>query len=806
MFGKRPGGQSAPQLAPKKATAPDSFAPAGAPAAPAAPPPPPAATAEPVRRSDEYYQTKSLIFGALIEAIDLSQLSKLDAENAREEIRDIVNEIIAIKNVVMSISEQEDLLEDICNDVLGYGPLEPLLARDDIADIMVNGATRTFIEVSGKIQLTNVRFRDNAQLMNICQRIVSQVGRRVDEASPICDARLLDGSRVNVIAPPLAIDGPALTIRKFKKDKLTLDQLCRFGSISPEGSEILKIIGRVRCNVLISGGTGSGKTTLLNCLTNYIDLDERVITCEDAAELQLQQPHVVRLETRPPNLEGQGAVTMRDLVKNCLRMRPERIIVGEVRGPEAFDLLQAMNTGHDGSMGTLHANSPREALSRLEFDDHHGRLCAAAAHDPRDDRLVGRRYRPGRPPARRLPPHHPYHRGDGSRRRRGHHPGPVPLRHRRRGRQRQAEGAASLHGHRPSALLGSRALFRRGRTPCRRPRRLGGARMTAFDLRAILIVVLCVVSVAGGFYVFVFPYLSGEALAEKRHAQITNGAGGRRAGAERVIDSATRRKQVTESLKELEQRHAEKKKISLETRIAQSGLDLTRTNFIAASAGSALAVTVLLFLITGSPLLSVAGVVIGGWGLPNFVLKFVTNRRLKKFGIEFPNAIDVIIRGVKAGLPLNDCVRIIASEASEPVRSEFRQIVEAQTLGLTITEAIERLPQRIPTPEANFFAIVIAIQQKSGGNLAEALSNLSRVLRERKKMRDKVKAISSEAKASAMIIGALPIIVALLVYLTSPHYIELLWTTDTGRVVLAICAGVMTLGCFIMQKMIAFDI
>jgi pilus assembly protein CpaF len=318
------------------------------------------------RRSDEYYVTKSMIFGALIEAIDLSQLARLDPENAREEIRDIVNEIISIKNVVMSISEQEELLEDICNDVLGYGPLEPLLARDDIADIMVNGATKTYIEVAGKIQLTNIRFRDNAQLMNICQRIVSQVGRRVDESSPICDARLADGSRVNVIGPPLAIDGPALTIRKFKRDKLTLDQLMRFGTISPEGAEILKIIGRVRCNVLISGGTGSGKTTLLNCMTNYIEVDERVITCEDAAELQLQQPHVVRLETRPPNLEGSGAVTMRDLVKNCLRMRPERIIVGEVRGPEAFDLLQAMNTGHDGSMGTLHANSPREALSRLE--------------------------------------------------------------------------------------------------------------------------------------------------------------------------------------------------------------------------------------------------------------------------------------------------------------------------------------------------------------------------------------------------------------------------------------------------------
>jgi pilus assembly protein CpaF len=338
---------------------------AGLPAIQSAQPPQPAPAPEP-QRSDDYYVTKSMIFGALVEAIDLSQLSRLDAENAREEIRDIVHEIVTIKNVAMSIGEQEDLIDDICNDVLGYGPLEPLLGRDDIADIMVNGATRTFIEVGGKIQLTNIRFRDNAQLMNICQRIVSQVGRRVDEASPICDARLTDGSRVNVIAPPLAIDGPVLTIRKFRKDKPTLDQLIHFGAISPEGGEILKIIGRVRCNVLISGGTGSGKTTLLNCMTNYIDHDERVITCEDAAELQLQQPHVVRLETRPPNLEGSGAITMRDLVKNCLRMRPERIIVGEVRGPEAFDLLQAMNTGHDGSMGTLHANSPREALGRLE--------------------------------------------------------------------------------------------------------------------------------------------------------------------------------------------------------------------------------------------------------------------------------------------------------------------------------------------------------------------------------------------------------------------------------------------------------
>ncbi len=371
-FGKRGSFGSAQE---KPAAAPAArvveAAPVVAPAAKPAPAPaarsaPPAPEVQERRKSDSYYDTKSSIFSALIETIDLSQLAKLDIETAREEIRDIVGDIISLKAVVMSISEQEELLDDICNDVLGYGPLEPLLARDDIADIMVNGANATFIEVGGKMVKTGVRFRDNVQLMNICQRIVSQIGRRVDEASPICDARLPDGSRVNVIAPPLAIDGPTLTIRKFKKDKLTLPQLVKFGSITPEGATILEIIGRCRCNVLISGGTGSGKTTLLNCLTAYIEPTERVITCEDAAELQVQQPHVVRLETRPPNLEGEGQVTMRDLVKNCLRMRPERIIVGEVRGPEAFDLLQAMNTGHDGSMGTLHANTPREAISRIE--------------------------------------------------------------------------------------------------------------------------------------------------------------------------------------------------------------------------------------------------------------------------------------------------------------------------------------------------------------------------------------------------------------------------------------------------------
>ncbi|MFT6083672.1 MAG: pilus assembly protein CpaF [Dasania sp.] len=309
---------------------------------------------------------KNDIYATVISAIDVQSLTEKDNVRARTEIKNIILEVIEIKNLSLSKEAQGDIITSICDDILGLGPLEPLLQRDDIADIMVNGAYNTYIETEGKIEKTNIKFTDNTQLLNICQRIMLQVGRRVDEASPIADARLLDGSRVNVIAPPLSLDGPTLTIRKFKKDKLKLQDLVNFKAISPEGARLLEIIGHIRCNVVISGGTGSGKTTLLNCLTASIDKNERIITCEDSAELQLQQPHVVRLETRPANIEGRGEITMRDLVKNCLRMRPERIIVGEVRGVEAFDLLQAMNTGHDGSMGTLHANTPREALSRLE--------------------------------------------------------------------------------------------------------------------------------------------------------------------------------------------------------------------------------------------------------------------------------------------------------------------------------------------------------------------------------------------------------------------------------------------------------
>ena len=311
-------------------------------------------------------RTKAVVQPLLMDRIDMTEAGEMPRAELSQEVSDVISEILLEQKIQLNLLEQRDLVTMLLNDMLGFGPLEVLLADETVTDIMVNGPDQVFIEKSGKLVLSEVTFRDNRHVMHIASRIVSGVGRRVDESSPLCDARLPDGSRVNIIIPPLAIDGPSISIRKFSKKKITLDVMQRQDNLSPEMATVLKIASRSRLNILISGGTGSGKTTLLNALSRMIDAGERIVTIEDAAELQLQQPHVVRLETRPPNLEGEGEITQRDLVKNTLRMRPDRIILGEIRAGEALDMLQAMNTGHDGSLGTIHANRPREALTRLE--------------------------------------------------------------------------------------------------------------------------------------------------------------------------------------------------------------------------------------------------------------------------------------------------------------------------------------------------------------------------------------------------------------------------------------------------------
>jgi len=309
---------------------------------------------------------KQLINERLLTVLDLSLIDTVESDKARKEIREISERLLAEESAPLSRKQRQLIVDRIEDEVMGLGPLEPLLADPTISDILVNGFDTIYIERRGKLEATNARFTDHAHLLNTIDRIVSAVGRRIDESSPMVDARLADGSRVNAIIPPLAIDGASMSIRRFGVDLLGMDNLIEMQTLTAEVAEVLQAIVKARLNVVVSGGTGSGKTTMLNILSGYIPEDERIVTIEDSAELQLRQPHVVRLETRPPNIESKGEVTSRDLVKNSLRMRPERVIVGEVRGAEALDMLQAMNTGHDGSLTTIHANSPRDALGRIE--------------------------------------------------------------------------------------------------------------------------------------------------------------------------------------------------------------------------------------------------------------------------------------------------------------------------------------------------------------------------------------------------------------------------------------------------------
>ena len=324
-----------------------------------------ALSTNPVTRTD-FAAVKTAIHRRLIQKLNLERLTEANREAVRREVSQILETLVVGESTPMNLQERERLSQEVLDEVFGLGPLEPLLADPAVSDILVNTYKRVYIERRGILELTTIQFRDDAHLMGIIDRIVSAIGRRVDESSPMVDARLADGSRVNVIVPPLSVDGPCLSIRRFGRDRLTSEDLITKNTLTAPMLELLQGCVKARLNMLISGGTGAGKTTLLNVLSSYISERERIVTVEDAAELQLHQDHVVRLETRPPNIEGKGAVQQRQLVINCLRMRPDRIIVGEVRGEEALDMLQAMNTGHDGSLTTIHANTPRDALGRLE--------------------------------------------------------------------------------------------------------------------------------------------------------------------------------------------------------------------------------------------------------------------------------------------------------------------------------------------------------------------------------------------------------------------------------------------------------
>jgi pilus assembly protein CpaF len=394
-------------------------------------------------------ELKRQIHSKLVERLDFTRVKDLSSDAMRRDIRRVIEHLCDTENPLLNRIEREKLIEEVLDETLGFGPLEILLKDPTISDILVNGPHKCYVERRGKLEKTDVKFRDNDHLLQIIDRIVSKIGRRVDETSPMVDARLPDGSRVNAVIPPIALDGPSLSIRRFGANPLKLEDLLNYKAFTPEMAMLMEACIKARLNVLISGGTGCGKTTLLNTLSSFIPGDERVVTIEDAAELQLQQDHVVRLETRPPNIEGKGQVSTRDCVRNALRMRPERIIIGEVRGSEALDMLQAMNTGHGGSLATLHANTPRE--------DHDGRVRAPGEGHAAADQLGHRPDHPGQPAPGRSAKDHPHHGSDEHGAGHHHHAGSVPVQAARdrpeRPRVRPVRGhRGAAHVHQPARV------------------------------------------------------------------------------------------------------------------------------------------------------------------------------------------------------------------------------------------------------------------------------------------------------------------------------------------------------------------
>ena len=599
-------------------------------------------------------QVKAQVMPLLMQRIDISVASALGPEELRIQIAEIVEEIIVDLKIQLNASELKSIVRLLVDDMVGLGPLEPLLKEEAVTDIMVNGPRQVYVERKGKVELTDVQFRDDAHVLHVATRIVTEVGRRVDESTPLVDARLKDGSRVNIIIPPLAIDGPTISIRKFSKKEITLDVMARQHNISADMATVLKIAGRARLNILISGGTGSGKTTLLNAMSRMIDHGERTVTIEDAAELQLQQPHVVRLETRPANIEGEGEITMRHLVKNALRMRPDRIILGEIRGEEAIDMLQAMNTGHDGSMGTIHSNTPRDALTRLE------NMVAMSGF-----KLPAEAVREQIQSAIHLI---------------------IQISRQRDGKRRitQVTEITGMEGE----VVTTQDLFKfiyegetsdgsvAGRFDCSNLRPHFMPRAEYFGLGAaadggdgvsldlIIVGAIFVGSVALviGLSLFV---LTVVLRMQHKHRKRLARVGRRRMSGRLDIEDArsmlVRQKQESNLVVKLTEALARVIPLLDTTRLRanfrRAALEWSVGTFVAVSLGVGGVFAVLLMLAAGKPIYMtlLPGLLSGMFAVDRFV-KFRGGRRANRFMKQLPDALDTIIRGIRSGLPVIECI------------------------------------------------------------------------------------------------------------------------------------------------------
>jgi pilus assembly protein CpaF len=725
--------------------------------------------------------------------IDPTSAAALPQDTLMPEVERLVAEIADERRIGLSGREQREVATELVDDMLGLGPLAPLLEDDSVTDIMVNGPYRVFVERRGKVALSTARFRDNGHLAGIAQRIASAVGRRIDGSSPMVDARLADGSRVNIVFPPPALQGPCLSIRKFAKRKLDFAQMVRNGSVSPAMAKVLEIAARARLNVVVSGGMGSGKTTMPNALSRLIDPSERIVTVEDAAELQLQQPHVVSLETRPPNLEGRGEVTQRDLVKNALRMRPDRIILGECRGAEAFDMLQAMNTGHDGSMSTIHANNTRDAVTRIENMVLMGQT-SLPARDPAPDRRHRGPHRPGGAHARRRAARDA---GDGGRRAGGRGRGParrLPVDIRRRGHGRQAPRHIPDERRAPGLPAAPR-LFRPG------PRLDLGARGTdpmspgaalALLPLALGLAVAAALALRGG---------SGGARGRRLSARLAGAAQGRampgRQGAARPV------------LRRLRQPRAARPVLSLDWHVAALfGWMPERLHQYPAPPAVLVALMALLALPAGAYPASAFGP--WGWvaapvlwiGAARGLFGMIHSRRAEAMYRQLPDALATVVRSVRAGIPVSQALRTVGTEMPDPTGAEFRGLADQLAIGIGIDQALLGLARRSGLPEYGFFRVALTLQGSAGGNLTETLENLADTVRKRVAICARGVALASQARASAYIQAMVPVITGLALLVIDPGYVALLVEGPRGQTILAIAVILLLTGLGTMKLII----
>ena len=767
-----------------------------------------------VAASAEVREIRARIHRELLDRLNLASLGQRNRAEGEREVASLVRNMLEAESVPLNFEEREIIVEQINDEIFGLGPLEPLLKDDSVSDILVNGAGRVFVERNGKLHPTEVSFKDDQHLLQVIDRIVSAVGRRIDDASPMVDARLEDGSRVNAIIPPLALDGPHVSIRKFRRDVLSAEELLANGSLTEPILEFMQAAVRARLNILISGGTGSGKTTFLNVLS---ERDSRRRAHRHHRGLgRASAPPAPRGTPGDPAAQhrGRGRGDQRVLVLNSLRMRPDRIIVGEVRSAEALDMLQAMNTGHDGSMTTLHANSPRDALAALETMVQMAGLSRGERDAPAG-RVGHRHHRAPGTSLRRRSPRDPRGRDRGHGGRRHHHAGPLPVppsggrrggqgRRLVRGHGHSSPGrrAAPIRGHRPGGDALREHRWRRGVVDAVKEL-LGRADVTS-ALAGLLVVALSTASLV----------LLWESLRSwSRQRKSTRALRKLRTRDETApADAATRpRALLNEDVQGLPAwlqtwllrlPHREDAQRMLE----QAGLRRwsVATLFLSALGGAA-AGSVLAWSFGRSALLALVGAGAGG-SIPFLWLKWKRNKRLRAFEERFPEAIDLLARAARAGHSFASGLHVVAEESEEPVASEFRQVHDEQRFGLPMNDALLGLADRVSMPDVRIFVTAVMIQRESGGNLAENLDGLSEVIRGRFRFRRDVRTKTAHGRITGTIVALAPMVAALGMYTINPGYMRPLFTEPLGHVMLLVGLAMMGFGFLVIRRMVDIEI